>query len=357
MNQEFIEAIAFIQEEQKEEVNKFKPVVLSDLLATSYRAPEWLVERLIPGDGITVMGGPPAVFKTWTYLHIAVAVASGLPLFGEFPTTQGGVLIVDEDNGLRELQKRLKMMQTNNDLPIHLLSHSGFKLAKNNKDLLGFVQVNEIKLIIFDPFVRIHNGDENLATSMSEVYQQLMEFVKAGITVLCVHHTRKPGLNQSNPAYELRGSSDILASAFCHLALVRDREDKSRVTLMQTKLRCGEEILPIALRAVSDTDSFRLDYEGLATKKPQKEDLAKELMLELLAQSTIPLCMKDIREQAVNMGKSVSDTTFKNAAAELVEAGQVHTKAGPRNKLWYSLQAFEEVPSETEPPVKNDQSL
>ena len=342
------------QEETKSGTESvFQPVSLAELLAREYNEPEWLIDRLIPADGVTVMGGAPAVFKTWTYLHIAVAIATGQKLFDQFQTVQGGVLIVDEDNGYREMQKRLKMIGAPADLPIYFLSHTGFKLnPANNLGLLTSIKERGIRLIILDPLVRVHDGEENDSKSMSAVYTSLLDFIKAGVTVLCVHHNRKPGANHGNAANELRGSSDILASAFCHLALERQRDDSTRVVIRQTKIRNAQEIDPILLQAVSGEDWFRLDYLGAVTKGPSKLDQARETILEVLsaAGSTL-LCVQDIQARAKEFGKPITDTTFKNAASELKQAEEVFTKRGVRKKEWYSLQPFAEDGAEADEPV------
>ena len=77
---------------------------LDELMSQDYPDQEYIVDRLVPASSITILSGQSRSFKTYTLLDMALCVASGRPLFGQFATQETGILIIDEENGERLLQ-------------------------------------------------------------------------------------------------------------------------------------------------------------------------------------------------------------------------------------------------------------
>src|ERR1044072_1898115 len=114
-------------------------------------------------------------------------------------------------------------------------------------------------LIIFDSFTRFSSGDENASGDMSVLMDYYRQLAEAGVAVLILHHNRKGGTGQSNPAMDMRGSSDILASVDCHIAVSRVGQSEF-VKLTQTKNRDVWESAPFELRFHEDASEF--EYVG-----------------------------------------------------------------------------------------------
>lgn len=104
-----------------------KPQVwsIADILAHDFGEEEWLVESLVSKQGITAFSGNPGDFKTWITIHMALCVSRGNLVFSQFKTTQGGVLIIDEEDHLRLLKKRLNLLGANETDEIHYISLKG----------------------------------------------------------------------------------------------------------------------------------------------------------------------------------------------------------------------------------------
>src|SRR3989338_2148565 len=130
MNQEKVEQEFQHIEADIEREQSFNPLSFVDLMAREFKDTEWMVEQLVPSESIVAMSGAPSAYKTWLVLDLAINVAKGDILFDKFVTNQGGVLVVDEENGERLLQKRLQILCKSAELPIFFLSLSGFKLEK-----------------------------------------------------------------------------------------------------------------------------------------------------------------------------------------------------------------------------------
>ena len=344
MNQEqkIEERFQEIDQEIKAEEN-LKPLALTDLMNKEFPETEWTVEQLIPSGARVAISGAPAAFKTWLVLDLILKVARGEILFDKFVTNQTGVLLIDEENGERLLQKRFQKLNKNFDLPIHLLSFSEFKLSKNSiEKLISFAKDKNIKLIVFDSLVRIHGADENDATKMAGVLGLLTKFTKEGIAVIFTHHNRKQGPFRSNPSQDMRGSTDILASVECHLAVERKpKEDYLIIT--QTKLRQGQEIKPFKLNIINDDNEIKFEYAGEVDEVQTKKADFREAIKDILEQEGKPMYKKELFETLGKGGIEGGYSTFKGAVDDMKERGELFEKKGEKNKTFCSLGPFEET--------------
>jgi archaellum biogenesis ATPase FlaH len=321
---------------------KDKPIHISELMNIQFPDVEWVVEQLIPSESIVAISGAPASFKTWLILTLALKVASGDILFDKFATNQTGVLLIDEENGGRLLQKRFSKIQKNFDLPIYTLSLKDFKLSEDSVDkLIQFAKDKDVKLIIFDSLVRIHAVDENDAIKMAGVFNWLKKFNKEGMTVIFTHHNRKQNAIRSNPSQDMRGSSDILASVDCHLAIERKHKEEI-LTVTQTKLRQGEETRPFKLNIINDDSEFKLKFAGEVDEIQDKKSDTKEAIKEILEQTNEPMFKKELYETVKSAGVEVGYSTFNTAAKEMVEKNKLFEKKGEKNKIFCSLVPFDQ---------------
>lgn len=307
----------------------------SDLMGREFPALEWLVEGLVPASSIIAISGYPASYKTWLVLDLALKVAKGEPLFGKFPTGQTGVLLVDEENGERSLQRRFKTLKAERaTLPLFWTSLNEFKLTEDTVDhLIKSAKERGIGLVIFDSLIRIHTSDENSAREMSQVSRLLKRFVKDGITVIFTHHHRKTGPGQANHSHDMRGSSDLLASVESHIALERKPGERV-VVVTQTKLRDGEEIKPFKLELVPDGEYRHFQFCGFSQRK---NDAVKEAVVEILGDNNEPLYANDLIKKIKELGVKLGNSTLRKALNELLTEGVIREERGVGNGMLYSL--------------------
>lgn len=201
-------------------MNKSKTI--DELMEANYPPATYLVDRLIPTESITILSGQSRSFKTYALLDMAVAIASQKPLFDHFDTTQANVLIINEEDGERLIQQRFRQLgiQKNAGLPIHISALTDFKLRdKQIAKTIEFCKSNDIKLVIIDSLIRVHDANENSAGEMSKVFAQLRKFTKEQIAVVVTQHNRKVTQHSTGGASEMRGSSDILAAVDSHVGV------------------------------------------------------------------------------------------------------------------------------------------
>lgn len=314
-------------------IKSSEPVfTLEILLNRSFPDVEWIVDSLIPTQGLVALSGAPGNYKSWITEQIAISVASGEPLFGNFTTNQGSILIIDKENNLRLIKERFQELGAQPDLPIFFQNLESVDFLTDNPDSIELVcqvvREKNIKLVIIDSLIRSHKQDENSATGMAQVFEALRKIQNAGAAILFTHHHRKQAFfNRAGVSENLRGSSDILAAVDCHLAVDRI-EDGIRVT--QSKLRQKKSIKPFKIRLDPISESknqVKFTFLGEVEEEKIKKDDAKEVILVLLKQQSFK--RQELIEQLVN-DNICSKRTAESALSELVKEEKIgHTDTKP----------------------------
>lgn len=189
------------------ETKQLTPLSLNELLNIKFSDPLWLVEPLIPQNGITIIAAPAASWKTFTTIDLIKSVASGTEFLGKFKTTKGKVLVINEDDVPRSYQERLLYYNLEKDLDILFLLRQEIKLdnLSSLNALKEIVIKNQIKLLILDHLALFHSLKENDADDMSYFYSLLKSITVLGCTIVILHHFRKPNM-------QIRSSDDDLES-------------------------------------------------------------------------------------------------------------------------------------------------
>ena len=213
---------------------------------------DWLSVGLLLCRQITLLISPGGVGKSTLAMLIAVAVALGrrdmIP--GRDVTKAGNVLVVNSEDDLSEMQRRLAGVLTSYGIDpaeltgrFHLQSLYGQSgLLANFTDgkvedgvlvnkLVDFCLGRKIKLIVIDPLVGFHDVSENDNTGMEKVATILRRVAQAtGAAILTVHHTRKAKDSEAH-AGDMdagRGASAIAAAARIAITLARMTKEKAK---------------------------------------------------------------------------------------------------------------------------------
>lgn len=322
-------------EEKKREERFYHLWSMQEALSHKFGEQSWVVDKLLPVQTITALSGNPQNFKTWVTIELAKSVALGKAFLDHFQVTQGAVLIVNEEDHLRYLQKRFALLGVTGEAPIHLLSQEGVKIDRDEWLLIlrSLIREHSIKLVIFDSFIRIHFCNENDAREMAHVLDRLRELTKEGVTVLLTHHHRKSGYGREDPSQSIRGSSDIAAAVDCHLSVER-REDE--ILVRQNKLRVDEALSPFRV-IISRSEEGRfeaLTYGGEFSEEEKKKEKVKSVILDVLKDG------EHSREDLYNKAKTASrvgENAIGEILKELVDEGEVIVRTGKHNKKFYSL--------------------
>jgi hypothetical protein len=76
-----------------------------------------------------------------------------------------------------------------------------------------------IDLLVIDPLVNFHSGDENLAQDMTKLINTANRFRNRGVAVILVHHLGKSSGDKANVGHKLRGSTVLPGWYDTHLCL------------------------------------------------------------------------------------------------------------------------------------------
>ena len=237
--------------------DKFSPI--GELMKKDLPPIKWLIDGIIPEEGVAVMAAKPASLKTWVALQMAIDIASGNKLFNKFDTIQAPVLILDGESGERLLKNRLEILgiKADTELPIYYKTYSGGQKFDKSffENVLGFCLEKEVKLVIIDSLVRFLDiKDENNAVDVSEAFKRFARLKKVGISVLLIHHCRKNlGADGLDGLDSVRGSGDIIASCDVGIVLSKKKNTNS-VTISVGKNRFDEEGKPFIASFKKESD-------------------------------------------------------------------------------------------------------
>jgi len=179
----------------------------------------WLVDRLWARAGVGIIGGSPKLGKSWLGLDLAVSVASATPCLDTFDVQEPGpALLYMAEDAAPAVKARLKGLCRHRGLdlsalPIHVITVPTLRLDLDADQgrLHNTLAALRPRLLLLDPFVRLHNINENDAGEVSAILAYLRGLQRTfDLAVVVVHHSRKnarPGAAGTN----LRGSSDFHA--------------------------------------------------------------------------------------------------------------------------------------------------
>ncbi len=193
----------------------------------------WLVKDLWARAGVGVIGGAPKCCKSWLGLDLALSVASATPCLGRFAVTHPGpVLLYLAEDSPSVVRTRLAGLCANRDLdlgalPIHVITTWTLRLdlPHDQHRLADAVRQIRPRLLLLDPFVRLHRIDENSAADVSALLGYLRGLQREhDLAVIVVHHARKNGSGGLQAGQALRGSGDFHAWGDSNLYLRRARD-------------------------------------------------------------------------------------------------------------------------------------
>ena len=207
----------------------------------SGRAPEsrWLLTGLWSCEAVGIVGGEPKCCKSFLALDLAVAVASGAPALRRFPVASPGrVLLYAAEDALHIVRARLEGICAAascrlQDLDIQVITAPSVRLdLPADRDALGRTVADlKPKLLILDPFVRLHRIDENSSGEVAPLLAYLRELQRRhALAVLLVHHAKKTA-GHIRAGQALRGSSEFHAWGDSNLYLRREPSGQLTLTV------------------------------------------------------------------------------------------------------------------------------
>jgi RecA-family ATPase len=170
------------------------------------RPPEqsWLVTGLWSEQAVGIIGGEPKCCKSFLALDLAVAVAAGAPCLRRFAVPKPGrVLLYAAEDAPHILRRRLHGIcgaagLALADLDVQVITAPTLRLDLDADRISLDQTIAKLKprLLILDPFVRLHRIDENVSGEVAPLLALLRELPRRhGLAISLVHHARKGAAN------------------------------------------------------------------------------------------------------------------------------------------------------------------
>jgi len=286
-------------------------------------AQHWLIEQLWSDQAVGLIGGEPKCCKSILALDLAVAVASGTPCLRRFTVSRrGSVLLFAAEDALHVVRRRLESIGRAagvalEDLDVQVITAPRLRLDLHDdaERLDRTVATLRPRLLVLDPFVRLHRRDENASGDVAPLLDQLRELQRRyELAVVLVHHARKGG-GHVRAGQALRGSSEFHAWADSLLYLRRQGE---RLTL-SVEHRAAPGIDALALRLRTDDEHLALEIvEAAPAPAPTSPMPVPERIRQVLATASGPLSLAALRD-ASRLRKS----TLCQVLAEMTDRGDI----------------------------------
>lgn len=321
-----------------------KPVSAAELLAGGGSV-EYLIDGLIPAGCLAIMAGESGIGKSWLALDLAVAVATGTPVWGRFPVKRPGpVLYVDEENPKDLVKERLtsligaRGLGGAKELPISFLIRRRVRLDLPDRLEILRQIVSDLSpcLIIFDSFPRLHELDDNSGQDVTRLMHALdsLRDSDPARVFLTVHHFRK--LSHINTLTQrLKGNPETLYAADIYLACRRNGAD---IIVDIPKLRHTKEPPSFSV-CMEELNGIRFTAtEGNARKV--KADRAEEVKEFVLARVRDESGIS--RPELVRLGWSegYSEKDIDAARRKLETEGKIEVPIGNPKRHYLKLTEY-----------------
>lgn len=295
---------------------------VEDVLSISTNSDVSICRDLLEPGAITMIVSSPGVGKSFLAMSLAVNVATG-GTFLDRACTPLRVMMLDKENPLRLLQKRLRLIAGG--------AVQGLKLwcgaSADPPPMIGDPRLLAIAreqrtLFIFDTLTRFHTANENSATGngdddagMSFVTGQARLLANLGSSVLILHHRGKG-------VARYRGSEEILANVDIALELVRSSQNGRKLHIF--KNRDGKDNFDISISCDFERGVFTCTDAIVVAECKQPE----EVLGTLIAQKP-GICVNEI---------AAAGGLRRTRAIQLLQNGEGHlwrSEPGPRRSRIY----------------------
>ncbi len=263
----------------------------------------WLIDGLWADQAVGVVGGEPKCCKSFLALDMAVAVAGGTPCLRRYSVSKPGrVLLFAAEDALHVVRRRVVGIcavagRRIEDLDLLVVTAPSLRLdlEADRQRLDRTVAALRPRLLVLDPFVRLHRIDENASGDVAPLLAFLRTLQRTyELAVVIVHHARKGAATQ-RAGQALRGSSEFHAWGDSNLYL---RRTDGHLLLTIEHRAAPSPAEPVELTLQAEGEQIALQPNDITKKslvvREESEDLA-DRVTRILAEADRPLPITEIR--------------------------------------------------------------
>ena len=298
------------------------PVELAHRLAARAEERRWLVTELWVEEAVGIVGGEPKCCKSFLALDLAVSVAAGVPCLRRFPVTRAGrVLLYAAEDALHVVRCRLEGIcaaagadLADVDIQVITAPTVRLDLAADRASLEETVAKLGPRLLVLDPFVRLHRIDENASGEVAPLLAYLRELQRRhGVAVALVHHAKKGG-GHARAGQALRGSSEFHAWGDSNLYLRRHGDD----LMLTVEHRAAPSVPALTLELAQRGDALALEVIERGAAPDPVPSSVDERITRALMEAGRPTSLAELRATC-----RVRTATLCDRLAALTAAGDL----------------------------------
>jgi len=303
------------------------PVELAHRLVERVEEQRWLVNSLWSEEAVGIIGGEPKCCKSFLALDLAVAVAAGAACLRRFAVPRPGrVLLYAAEDALHIVRQRLEGICVAAgvalaDLDVQVITAPTVRLdlEADRRNLDETVAKLQPRLLVLDPFVRLHRIDENASGEVAPLLAYLRELQRRhGVAVTVVHHAKK-GASRIRAGQALRGSSEFHAWGDSNLYLRRSGDDLT----LTVEHRAAPAMPTITLELAQRHNALALEVLEQRASPTAPSSSIDERITTALTDAARPLPFSQLRGLChVRTASLYERLAALTAAGRLVKSGE-----------------------------------
>ena len=236
----------------------------ADEIARPLPPARWLSREMQLGPGRPIIvAGYGSSGKTLSTQSLALSVASGLPIWGRYPCTQGAVIHLDYEQGTYATHRRYQRLARGMGVRLAELGAALRVKSFPERALTTPGMVDALSILCEGAVLLIVDSLRAATPGVDENDSKIRDFIqvlakvteRTGCAALLIHHARKPAEGDGDIRTILRGSSAIFDAAGSVYALTAGKTGKDPRKVEHAKSPAEAEGAPI--------DSFQLLIEDL----------------------------------------------------------------------------------------------
>lgn len=335
VSRKLIETLDRIQSEsigENDPAKKWASLALtgSELVAADLPAlPSWIGDGLLPSGELAFLTGHSGVGKTFLTVQLMSALSIG-HTFNGLSTQACNVGLIELEMPWASIQRRVSALHSGD------LSRMAFMCsppgavhvqeASVRDGIVAFCVKHALDVLIFDPFNRLHDADENSGSDMGHVLEGLHDIRRrTNVAMVVLHHVRKqpavaggPAANRSASLDSGRGSSRLTNDPATVMVL---DETKGLIRLTFAKVRHAESPQPIYMKR-NDRGFFDVSTDPMLETVRRRDQLT-----EMLHKAGPDGITAELAAEVLKVG-------VRTIQRDLGKIGAVMTRHGKHDKRW-----------------------
>ncbi|MCT4625473.1 AAA family ATPase [Halodesulfovibrio sp.] len=237
-------------------------ITISGFLTLKLPERSFLLNPIIPQQGLALLYAPRGLGKTYAALSIALAVASGSEVYDWQATSPHQVLYIDGEmpacsmqESLNGLSKGMKLTVPYPELfqiitpDLQTVPMPNLANPVGQQSIEALIQ--DTKLIVMDNLATLcRNGRENESDSWMPVQSGQLDLRRRGLSVLIVHHAGKSGDQRGTSKEDIM---DTVISLKMPKGYTMQKGARFEVHLTKARGVAGEEVKPFEAHLLKRT--------------------------------------------------------------------------------------------------------